>query len=100
LDDAYTSTTGQTMGDQFNSDGRMKGELQTETIQCDAAAGSCAINVKAPSIVLVFLNDQTLADSTPPNEGPQTFATTAATVRFSLGYYFMSLSLTWSTENP
>ncbi|KAF8699112.1 Glycoside hydrolase family 79 protein, partial [Rhizoctonia solani] len=70
---------GQTMGDQFNSDGRMKGELQTETIQCDTAAGSCAINVKAPSIVLVFLNDQTLADSTPPNEGPQTFATTAAT---------------------
>ncbi|ELU40991.1 glycoside hydrolase family 79 protein [Rhizoctonia solani AG-1 IA] len=72
---------GQTMGDQFNSDGRMKGELQTETIQCDTAAGSCAINVKAPSIVLVFLNDQTLADSTPPNEGPQTFATTAATVQ-------------------
>ncbi|CAE6505796.1 unnamed protein product [Rhizoctonia solani] len=70
---------GQTMGDQFGSDGRMKGELQTETIQCDTAAGSCAITVKAPSIVLVFLNDQTLADSTPPSEGPQTFATTAAT---------------------
>lgn len=73
---------GQTMGDQFNSDGRMKGEMQTETIQCDTAAGSCAITVKAPSIVLVFLNDQTLADSTPPTEGPQTFATTAATVSF------------------
>ncbi|KDN48657.1 hypothetical protein RSAG8_02644, partial [Rhizoctonia solani AG-8 WAC10335] len=39
----------------------------------------CAITVKAPSIVLVFLNDQALADSTPPSEGPQTFATTAAT---------------------
>ncbi|KAG8689837.1 hypothetical protein FRC11_000282 [Ceratobasidium sp. 423] len=73
------SKSGQTMGDQFNSDGRMKGEMVTETIQCDTAAGSCPIAVKAPSIVLVFLNDQTLADSTPPNEGPQTFATTAAT---------------------
>ncbi|KAH7341484.1 hypothetical protein B0J17DRAFT_765535 [Rhizoctonia solani] len=70
---------GQTMGDQFNSDGRMKGDMQTETIPCDTATGSCAITVKAPSIVLVFLNDQTLADSTPPSEGPQTFATTAAT---------------------
>ncbi|CUA68540.1 Beta-glucuronidase [Rhizoctonia solani] len=70
---------GQTMGDQFGSDGRMKGEMQTETIPCDTASGTCAITVKAPSIVLVFLNDQTLADSTPPSEGPQTFATTAAT---------------------
>jgi hypothetical protein len=68
------------MGDQFNSDGRMKGDLVTEEVPCDVAAGSCAITVKAPSIVLVFLNDQSLADSTPPTEGPQTFATTAATV--------------------
>ncbi|KAF8596582.1 hypothetical protein BDV93DRAFT_542700 [Ceratobasidium sp. AG-I] len=70
---------GQTLGDQFGSDGRMQGELVTETIPCDTAAGTCTVTVKAPSIVLAFLNDQTLADSSPPAEGPQTFATTAAT---------------------
>ncbi|QRV75317.1 glycoside hydrolase family 79 protein [Ceratobasidium sp. AG-Ba] len=70
---------GQTFGEQFGSDGRLRGDLVTEEIQCEAAAGSCPIVVKAPSAVLVFLNDQTLADSSPPPEGPQTFATTAAT---------------------
>ncbi|KAG8706428.1 hypothetical protein FRC09_002416 [Ceratobasidium sp. 395] len=68
---------GQTFGEQFGSDGRLKGDLVTEEIACNA--GNCAVTVKAPSIVLVFLNDQSLADSTPPPEGPQTFATTAAT---------------------
>jgi hypothetical protein len=58
----------------------MQGDIVTEEIQCDTAAGTCPVTVKAPSIVLVFLNDQALADSSPPSEGPQTFATTAATV--------------------
>ncbi|KAG8688124.1 hypothetical protein FRC08_011609 [Ceratobasidium sp. 394] len=70
---------GQTFGDQFNSDGRLRGDLVTEEIQCDAAARTCPVTVKAPSIVLVFLNDQSLADSSAPNEGPQTFATSAYT---------------------
>jgi len=68
---------GQTLGGQFGSDGRMQGDIDTETIQC--TGGTCPITVKAPSIVLAFLNEQALTDSSPPNEGPQTFATTAAT---------------------
>ncbi|KAG9125174.1 hypothetical protein FRC07_008677 [Ceratobasidium sp. 392] len=68
---------GQTFGEQFGSDGRLKGDVVTEEIPCNA--GVCAVTVKAPSIVLAFLNDQSLADSSPPPEGPQTFATTAAT---------------------
>ncbi|KAB5589021.1 hypothetical protein CTheo_7533 [Ceratobasidium theobromae] len=70
---------GQTLGDQFNSDGRMKGDVATEEFPCDATSGTCVVQVKAPSIVLVFLNDQTLQESSPPPEGAKTFATTAAT---------------------
>lgn len=75
---------GQTLGDQFNSDGRMKGDVATEEFPCDATSGTCVVQVKAPSIVLVFLNDQTLQESSPPPEGAKTFATTAATVSFLL----------------
>ena len=54
---------GQTMGRSFDSDGRLRGDVQTETVQC--TDGTCTINVPAPSIALVFLTPESLSDSTP-----------------------------------
>ncbi|KAG9021552.1 hypothetical protein FS837_007172 [Tulasnella sp. UAMH 9824] len=65
---------GQTMGDQFGSDGRLQGEEQTQTIQCNA--GNCAVTVKAPQFALVFLDNQ---DSIDPIESTETWPTTVAT---------------------
>ncbi|KIO19384.1 hypothetical protein M407DRAFT_246176 [Tulasnella calospora MUT 4182] len=46
----------QTMGDQFGPDGRLQGEEQTQTVQCNA--GTCTVTVKAPQFALVFLDNQ------------------------------------------
>lgn len=65
---------GQTMGQSFSSDGRLYGEV--ETMYFDCLNGECKVNVPAPSITLVFLNDRYLMESTPPEDAPQSFATT------------------------
>ncbi|KAG8899841.1 hypothetical protein FRC00_000841, partial [Tulasnella sp. 408] len=59
---------GQTMGDQFGSDGRLQGQEQTQTVQCNA--GSCSVTVKAPQFALVFLDNQ---DSIDPVESTETW---------------------------
>ena len=69
---------GQTLGGNFDSDGRLQGELNVANVPCDATTNTCTITVPAPGFALVFLNDQAYADSTP--SGPTvTFATTAFT---------------------
>jgi len=65
------------MGDQFGSDGRMIGDVDVKTITC--VEQICDIPVKAPSLAIVYLSQQALAEVTPA-EGVQTFAVTAATV--------------------
>lgn len=65
---------GQSMGEQFNSDGRLQGEAFTETIQCPADTG-CAIRVPAPGAALVFLS-QTAQDESLNPALTQTFPTT------------------------
>ncbi|KAG8936126.1 hypothetical protein FRC03_011160 [Tulasnella sp. 419] len=68
---------GQTMGDQFESDGRLKGTPVTETIQC--VSGVCNVPVKAPGFALVFLtSDGVQVD---PAQATVTFAATVATDR-------------------
>jgi len=69
---------GQTLGANFESDGRLQGELNVVNVPCDAASNTCTITVPAPGFALVFLNDQGYTDSTPSGD-TITFATTAVT---------------------
>ncbi|KZV95698.1 hypothetical protein EXIGLDRAFT_834178 [Exidia glandulosa HHB12029] len=64
---------GQTFGGYFESDGLLKGEHVTETIDC--AGGSCPVRVPGPSIVMVFLTDSAYA----PNDDMTTFASSHTT---------------------
>ncbi|KAG8773967.1 hypothetical protein FRC12_002210 [Ceratobasidium sp. 428] len=72
---------GQWLGGQMASDGRLMGEVETVTIQCDTTAQTCAIPVKAPSIALVFLTDTALQASSPQDSVTQTFPTSIVTQR-------------------
>jgi hypothetical protein len=65
---------GQNMGTSFNSDGRLYGEVQTVEIQC--TDGNCVIPVQAPSIAVVFLDQEALDDSSVPATATQSFSTT------------------------
>lgn len=69
---------GQTLGNKFEADGRMKGELDITTIACDQGSNACLVPVKAPGFALVFLTDSPSL-RTDANGGPVTFATTAQT---------------------
>ncbi|EIW72362.1 hypothetical protein TREMEDRAFT_41693 [Tremella mesenterica DSM 1558] len=65
---------GQTLGVSFSSDGRLYGTEQTSVVQC--TDGNCPIEVSAPSIAVVYLTDQALADSSVPQDATSTYATT------------------------
>lgn len=69
---------GQTLGANFQSDGRLQGELNVANVPCDATTNTCTVTVPAPGFALVFLNDKAYTDSTPSGE-TITFATTAVT---------------------
>ncbi|KJA24887.1 glycoside hydrolase family 79 protein [Hypholoma sublateritium FD-334 SS-4] len=68
---------GQTLGGQFEVDGRFKGDLSVQKISCDTTANACVVPVPAPGFALVFM------DTTEPavsfGTATQTFATTAHT---------------------
>lgn len=64
---------GQTMGPSFTSTGVLRGDVQTDTIQCEN--GNCVIPVPAPAVALVFLSQEALDASTPGEEAAP-FATT------------------------
>lgn len=64
----------QTMGTSFTCDGRLYGDIETIDIQC--TDGNCVIPVPAPSIAIVYLDQEALADSSVPVEATQTYATT------------------------
>jgi len=67
---------GQTFGNHFESDGRLKGTLDVRTVSCDQTTNTCPIPVPAPGFALVFLAPQYLSEISNP---PETFATTART---------------------
>lgn len=69
---------GQTLGTNFKSDGRLRGEETIVNVPCDAANNTCTVTVPAPGFALVFLNDKAFQDST-PSGNTVTFATTAHT---------------------
>ncbi|KAJ7583134.1 glycoside hydrolase family 79 protein [Mycena floridula] len=64
---------GQTFGTKFTVDGRLKGDLNVVSINCDQNANTCQIPVPAPAFALVFMSDGIETPS------PTTFATTAYT---------------------
>lgn len=67
----------QTFGANFDSDGRLQGQEDVQTVQCDTNANTCQITVPAPGFALVFLSDQSLSESDPSST--QTFPTTTYT---------------------
>lgn len=80
LELSFPDRAGQTMGGEFQSDGRLQGTQQTQTIACDQANNECTIPVRAPSYALVFLTDDALSmSSAPSGSSTLTFATTVTT---------------------
>jgi hypothetical protein len=69
---------GQTLGTNFKSDGRLRGEESIVNVPCDTTSNTCTVTVPAPGFALVFLNDKAFEDST-PSGNTLTFATTART---------------------
>ncbi|CAE6501321.1 unnamed protein product, partial [Rhizoctonia solani] len=68
---------GQTLGNHFESDGRLQGSEVIETIQCQN--NICPIPLKAPSLALVFLTDAALANSSPASSATASFETSVLT---------------------
>ncbi|KAF9458509.1 glycoside hydrolase family 79 protein [Collybia nuda] len=66
----------QTFGNKFEVDGRLKGDLNIVTVDCDQATNVCAIPVKAPGFALVFFTEPT---STTEDAPSVTFETSAYT---------------------
>ncbi|KAI0087559.1 hypothetical protein BDY19DRAFT_236771 [Irpex rosettiformis] len=82
LADSVTELTnitwaGQTFGGQFETDGRLLGDEQIQTVQCDTTAQTCTIHVPAPGFALVMMSDEAAANSEATTT--QTFSTTAVT---------------------
>lgn len=71
---------GQTLRSSFASDGRMYGELETITVQCNTETNSCDIPLKAPSLAVVFLTDDSLNVVDTTEEATSTFATTVVNI--------------------
>ncbi|KAI0791077.1 glycoside hydrolase family 79 protein [Abortiporus biennis] len=68
---------GQTLGEQFQVDGRLKGDEQVQTVNCDTTANTCQVKVPSPGAALVLLSDAALAETQP--NATVTFSTTAVT---------------------
>ncbi|KAF8995398.1 glycoside hydrolase family 79 protein [Cyathus striatus] len=68
---------GQTFGPRFTVDGRLKGDLDIQTVNCDTSSNSCPVKVKAPGFALVFLSDSDAALQ--EGQATQTFSTSTNT---------------------
>lgn len=66
-----------TYGPPFASDGRLQGDLDVQTIDCDQSANTCAVQVPAPGFALVFLTSAAFSESNPSST--KTFSTTSLT---------------------
>ncbi|CUA72793.1 hypothetical protein RSOLAG22IIIB_10292 [Rhizoctonia solani] len=70
---------GQTLGNHFESDGRLQGQEVTHTIDCDPVTNQCSVPLRAPSLALVFLTDSALQNSSPDQSATASFETTFIT---------------------
>ncbi|KAF8154310.1 glycoside hydrolase family 79 protein [Crassisporium funariophilum] len=66
---------GQTFGENFESDGRLVGTEDIQTVQC--SGGTCTISVPAPCAALVFFGDGAMTET--EGAGVRTFSTTVVT---------------------
>jgi len=71
------SWAGQTYGATFATDGRLQGDQDVQTVNCDQSANTCAVQVPAPGFALVFLTSTAFSESNPSTT--QTFSTTSLT---------------------
>ncbi|CEL63639.1 hypothetical protein RSOLAG1IB_10917 [Rhizoctonia solani AG-1 IB] len=70
---------GQTLGNHFESDGRLQGEEVIHTIDCDPVTNQCSVPLRAPSLALVFLTEAALQNSSPEEGATASFETTFVT---------------------
>ncbi|KAG8689717.1 hypothetical protein FRC11_001002 [Ceratobasidium sp. 423] len=70
---------GQTLGNNFESDGRLQGQEVIHTIDCDPVTNQCSVPLRAPSLALVFLTDTALQNSSPEEGATASFETTFVT---------------------
>jgi hypothetical protein len=66
----------QTFGNNFESDGRLRGAPAVQTVNCNTQANTCEVKIPAPSFALVFLSDAALISV---SSATVTFPTTAVT---------------------
>lgn len=71
----FVLTIQQTFGDNFQSDGRLQGTPDVQTVNCNTG-NTCTIKVPAPSFALVFLTSSALSAV---SGGTQTYPTTVMT---------------------
>ncbi|EAU87916.1 hypothetical protein CC1G_01563 [Coprinopsis cinerea okayama7 len=65
---------GQTFGNQFEVDGRLRGELNVTEVPCDQGENVCRVRVPAPGFALVFFNGED--EAVRVAQASTTFATT------------------------
>jgi len=74
-----TTWGGQGYGAKKTNDGRLKGDEQITTVNCDQNANTCVIHVPAPGAAVVFLNSNVNPKVDPAN----TYSTTAYTQTYN-----------------
>ena len=67
----------QTYGGTFATDGRLQGNMDVQTVNCDQSANTCSVQVPAPGFALVFLTSTAYSESNPSTT--QTFSTSSYT---------------------
>ncbi|KZT66784.1 glycoside hydrolase family 79 protein [Daedalea quercina L-15889] len=70
---------GQTLGNRFAVDGRLKGSESVQTVQCSSSLGTCQVTVPAPGMALVFLSATAYQEVDPAPSSTATFPTTSVT---------------------
>ncbi|KAF9033112.1 hypothetical protein BJ165DRAFT_1515715 [Panaeolus papilionaceus] len=78
------SWAGQTFGEQFTVDGRLRGDIDIQSIQCDATTNVCTVPVRAPGFALVFFDQRDQAMNL--GQATQTFSTSAHTKLHNTAY--------------
>ncbi|EIM84257.1 uncharacterized protein STEHIDRAFT_132660 [Stereum hirsutum FP-91666 SS1] len=85
---------GQTFGASLASDGRLTGDLDVQTVQCDTSSNTCQIKIPAPSFALVFLTDDAYSSISPT--ATETFPTTVFSKTVNTLSIEMSVLKTWN----
>ena len=65
----------QTYGPAFATDGRLQGDQDVQTVNCDQSSETCSVQVPAPGFALVFIATAAFFESNPSTT--QTFSTTS-----------------------